>query len=65
MWSRPRPAAALLWCGLAWFGFLFLNRFFQPTYLLLSTEVVLTALVVRFLRSPGEPALASASKRAA
>ena len=65
MWARPRPAVALVWCGLAWFGFLFLNRFFQPTYLLLSAEVVLTALLVGFPRSPAEHALAVASNRAA
>jgi hypothetical protein len=65
MWSRPRPEVALLCCGLAWFGFLFLNRFFQPTYLLLSAEVISTALVVRFLRSPAEHALVSAPNRAA
>ena len=65
MWSRPHPAVTLVWCGLAWFGFLFSNRFFQPTYLLLCSEALLVALTVRLMAQPAERALTGPSRRVA
>jgi hypothetical protein len=37
----------ILWIGLALFGFLFVNRFFQPTYAILATELILIGLLGR------------------
>jgi hypothetical protein len=42
-----QSADVILWAGLALFGFLFVNRFFQPTYALLGTELILIGLLGR------------------
>jgi 4-amino-4-deoxy-L-arabinose transferase-like glycosyltransferase len=45
---RHRLAAdAVLWMGLAFFVFLFTNRFAQPTYLLLAVELITVGLLGR------------------
>jgi uncharacterized membrane protein YqjE len=38
---------AILWMGLAFFAFLFTNRFAQPTYLLLGIELITVGLIGR------------------
>jgi hypothetical protein len=50
-WRRlirvPRAAELILWCGLAFFVFLFTNRFAQQTYILLGVELILAGLLAR------------------
>ncbi len=48
--KRRQPSDVILWAGLALFGFLFVNRFFQPTYALLGTELILIGLLGRSAR---------------
>jgi hypothetical protein len=54
-WRRllrvPRAAELILWCGLAFFVFLFTNRFAQQTYLLLGVELMLAGLLARLHNS--------------
>ena len=45
--KRRQSADVILWIGLALFGFLFVNRFFQPTYAVLGTELILIGLLGR------------------
>ena len=54
-WLLRRRLAgdAVLWMGLAFFVFLFTNRFAQPTYLLLAVELMTVGLVGR-LATAGE-----------
>jgi uncharacterized membrane protein YqjE len=47
---------AILWMGLAFFVFLFTNRFAQPTYLLLGIELITVGLVGRLAATRREPA---------
>jgi hypothetical protein len=56
-WFRRRRLAgdAILWMGLAFFVFLFTNRFAQPTYLLLGLELVLVGLIGRLAAARREP----------
>ena len=58
---RPVLAAdAVLWMGLAFFVFLFTNRFAQPTYVLLGVELILVGLIGRMAvdrRQPSETEL--------
>jgi uncharacterized membrane protein len=42
-----QSAEVILWAGIALFGFLFVNRFFQPTYALLGMELILIGLLGR------------------
>ena len=50
-WRRlirvPRAPELILWCGLAFFVFLFTNRFAQQTYILLGVELILVGLLAR------------------
>jgi 4-amino-4-deoxy-L-arabinose transferase-like glycosyltransferase len=48
-WLRRHRLAgdAILWMGLAFFVFLFTNRFAQPTYLLLGVELITVGLIGR------------------
>ena len=46
---------ALLWMGLAFFVFLFTNRFAQPTYLLLGVELTAVGLIGRLTATRREP----------
>ncbi len=54
-WRRlsgaPRAAELILWCGLAFFVFLFTNRFAQQTYILLGVELILAGLLARLHNS--------------
>jgi hypothetical protein len=54
-WRRlirgPRAAELILWCGIAFFVFLFTNRFAQQTYILLGVELILVGLLARLLDS--------------
>jgi hypothetical protein len=43
----PRAAELILWCGVAFFVFLFTNRFAQQTYILLGVELILAGLLAR------------------
>lgn len=43
----PRASELILWCGVAFFVFLFTNRFAQQTYLLLGVELILAGLLAR------------------
>jgi len=55
---------ALLWMGLAFFLFLFTNRFAQPTYLLLGVELITVGLLGRLAsarQAPAEVDLAAAA----
>jgi len=55
---------AVLWMGLAFFLFLFTNRFAQPTYLLLGVELVTVGLLGRLAsarQAPAEVDLAAAA----
>lgn len=58
-WRRlirvPRPAELILWCGLAFFVFLFTNRFAQQTYILLGVELILVGLLARLHNSEDVP----------
>jgi uncharacterized membrane protein len=56
-WLRHRRLAgdALLWMGLAFFVFLFTNRFAQPTYVLLGIELMTVGLISRLAASRREP----------
>jgi uncharacterized membrane protein YqjE len=56
-WLRHHRLAgdALLWMGLAFFVFLFTNRFAQPTYALLGIELITVGLISRLAASRGEP----------
>jgi hypothetical protein len=56
-WLRRHRLAgdALLWMGLAFFVFLFTNRFAQPTYLLLGVELVAVGVISRLAGSRPEP----------
>jgi hypothetical protein len=61
-WLHHRTLAgdALLWMGLAFFAFLFTNRFAQPTYVLLGVELILVGLIGRVAvarRQPSETEL--------
>jgi hypothetical protein len=47
---------ALLWIGLAFFLFLFTNRFAQPTYLVLAVELITVGLVGRLATARQAPA---------
>jgi 4-amino-4-deoxy-L-arabinose transferase-like glycosyltransferase len=44
---RPRSGDAILWMGIAFFVFLFANRFAQQAYLLLGVELILVGLLAR------------------
>ncbi len=46
---------AILWMGLAFFVFLFTNRFAQPTYVLLGVELITVGLIGRLAASRREP----------
>ena len=54
-WRRlhrlARPAEFVLWSGLAFFAFLFTNRFAQQTYILLGVELILVGLLARLHNS--------------
>lgn len=54
-WRRlihsPRAGEVILWCGLAFFAFLFTNRFAQQTYILLGVELILAGLLSRLHNS--------------
>ena len=54
-WRRlirfPRAGEVILWWGLAFFVFLFTNRFAQQTYVLLGVELILAGLLVRLHNS--------------
>jgi hypothetical protein len=56
-WLRHHRLAggALLWMGLAFFVFLFTNRFAQPTYVLLGIELVTVGLISRLAAARPEP----------
>jgi hypothetical protein len=56
-WLRHHrlPGDALLWMGLAFFVFLFTNRFAQPTYVLLGVELVLVGLIGRMAVARRQP----------
>jgi hypothetical protein len=58
---HPFVGDAMLWLGIAFFVFLFTNRFTQPTYLLLAVEVILAGLILRLRR----PAASSSVKPSA
>jgi hypothetical protein len=47
---------AILWVGLAFFVFLFTNRFAQPTYLVLAVELITVGLVGRLATARQAPA---------
>jgi hypothetical protein len=65
-WLRhhQRAGDAILWMGLAFFVFLFTNRFAQPTYLLLGFELIAVGLIGR-LAVPREPVQAEFAASAA
>jgi Glycosyltransferase family 87 len=46
---------AILWMGLAFFVFLFTNRFAQPTYVLLGVELILIGLIGRMAVARRQP----------
>ena len=46
---------AIFWMGLAFFVFLFTNRFAQPTYLLLGIELIAVGLISRLAGARREP----------
>jgi hypothetical protein len=54
-WRRliryPRASELILWCGAAFFVFLFTNRFAQQTYILLGVELILAGLLARLHNS--------------
>jgi hypothetical protein len=52
-WRRQLAGDAILWMGLAFFVFLFANRFSQQAYLLLGVEMVLAGLIARLSASSG------------
>ncbi|HEX9095814.1 MAG TPA: glycosyltransferase 87 family protein [Candidatus Dormibacteraeota bacterium] len=56
-WLRGhrRAGDAILWMGLAFFVFLFTNRFAQPTYLLLGVELIAVGLIGRLALARHEP----------
>jgi len=58
-WRRltrvPRAAELILWSGLAFFVFLFTNRFAQQTYILLGVELMLAGLLARLHKSEDVP----------
>jgi hypothetical protein len=58
-WHRLRHRRlvgdAILWMGLAFFVFLFTNRFAQPTYLLLGAELITVGLIGRLAATKREP----------
>jgi hypothetical protein len=65
-WFRRRQLAgdAILWMGLAFFVFLFANRFSQQAYLLLGVEMLLAGLIARLSASSGvarEPLISAAA----
>jgi glycosyl transferase family 87 len=64
-WQRHHRLAAdaMLWMGLAFFVFLFTNRFAQPTYLLLAVELMAVGLVGRL--AAARPTSAGVELRAA
>ncbi len=57
-WLRHHRLAAdaMLWMGLAFFVFLFTNRFAQPTYLLLGVELMTVGGISRLVAARGKPA---------
>ena len=57
-WLRQHRLAAdaMLWMGLAFFVFLFTNRFAQPTYLLLGVELMTVGGISRLVAARGKPA---------
>jgi 4-amino-4-deoxy-L-arabinose transferase-like glycosyltransferase len=63
---RHRLASdAILWMGLAFFVFLFTNRFAQPTYLLLGIELITVGLIGRIHAARREPVEAEFAASAA
>jgi len=54
-WRRlityPRAGELILWFGVAFFAFLFTNRFAQQTYILLGAELILAGVVARLHNS--------------
>lgn len=50
-----RPGDVILWIGIAFFVFLFTNRFSQPAYLLLAVELMLAGLMARLDNSGNVP----------
>jgi hypothetical protein len=49
--QHPRASELILWCGVAFFVFLFTNRFAQQTYVLLGVELILAGLLARLHNS--------------
>lgn len=45
---------SVLFTGIAFFAFLFANRFAQPTYLLMGVDLTLAGLILRWMPSPAE-----------
>jgi len=63
---RDRLAGdAILWTGLAFFVFLFANRFAQPTYLLLGVELIAVGLIGRIAAGRRQPVEAEFAASAA
>ena len=60
-----RTGDALLWVGLAFFVFLFTNRFAQPTYLLLAAEFITAGVLGRLAGARLEPVQAEFATSAA
>jgi len=56
-WLRHQRQAgnAILWIGAAFFVFLFLNRFAQPSYVLLGLELITVGLIGRLAAARREP----------
>jgi len=56
-WLRHQRQAgnAILWIGVAFFVFLFLNRFAQPSYVLLGLELITVGLIGRLAAARREP----------
>jgi glycosyl transferase family 87 len=65
-WFRRRQLAgdAIFWIGVAFFVFLFTNRFSQQAYLLLGVELMLAGLIARLAVPAGAAAQASLSSAA-
>jgi 4-amino-4-deoxy-L-arabinose transferase-like glycosyltransferase len=53
--GRRLAGDAILWIGLAFFVFLFTNRFAQPTYLLLGIELIAVGLISRLTAARRQP----------
>ncbi len=51
--GHRRAGDVILWIGIAFFVFLFTNRFTQQTYLVLGIELILAGLLLRLDNRPG------------